>query len=195
MAIPRTWQAAKATLRALWPHALTILATDGGTNDGNGVEVTGTSAGAVNVNIVGGLGTVRRANFATGSSHLANAQAGDPLAVDLATTQAITITAPAAHVLQSVSVIVHAALTGSTSGQIDITAFGGDTYEQQIDILGGSDVSTVVEGVTLVSVDVLTFFASKFPACTSIVVTVSPSSLPALTGGWIEVKCTLLPQR
>lgn len=49
MATPRTWQAAKAALRALWPHALTILATDGGANDGSGVEVTGTSAGAVNV--------------------------------------------------------------------------------------------------------------------------------------------------
>ncbi|HOG30205.1 MAG TPA: hypothetical protein PLT35_13085 [Vicinamibacterales bacterium] len=49
MATPRIWQAAKAALRELWPHALTILATDGGTNDGNGVEVTGTSAGAVNV--------------------------------------------------------------------------------------------------------------------------------------------------
>ena len=39
-------------LRILWPHAATILASDGGANDGEGVEVTGTSAGAVNVALV-----------------------------------------------------------------------------------------------------------------------------------------------
>jgi hypothetical protein len=35
-------------------HSLIVLATDGGANDGKGVEVTGTSDGSINVTLVGG---------------------------------------------------------------------------------------------------------------------------------------------
>jgi hypothetical protein len=35
-------------------HSLVVLATDGGANDGKGVEITGTSDGSINVNLTGG---------------------------------------------------------------------------------------------------------------------------------------------
>lgn len=51
MANPRTVQRTNLTES---PKSVVILATDGGANDGKGVEATGTSDGSINVNLTGG---------------------------------------------------------------------------------------------------------------------------------------------
>jgi hypothetical protein len=42
------------TVLTQWAKTAIVLCTDGGANDGKGVEVTGTSDGSVNVNLTGG---------------------------------------------------------------------------------------------------------------------------------------------
>jgi hypothetical protein len=57
-----------------WAKTAIVLCTDGGANDGKGVEVTGTSDGAVNVNLAGGgglSGLATAANQVTGNASLA----------------------------------------------------------------------------------------------------------------------------
>lgn len=143
-----------------------------------------------------GAPSVRRATFAHGDPYLANALSGDPLAVDVVTTPAIEIAVPDGHVLHDITVDIRAALAGSTSGQVDITAYGGDhPYEVQIDITGGDGLGVTVEGVEYNSTGALTFFASTFPSCTSVVVTVTPSDPGALTGCLVVVKLGIFPQR
>lgn len=62
MTVPRFLQRAYATLS---PKILSILATDGSTNDGNAVEVTGTSTGYVNVAVKSGTVTATITNDGT----------------------------------------------------------------------------------------------------------------------------------
>lgn len=52
---------------------LVVIATDGGANDGKGVEVTGTSDGAVNVNLTGSSGSIGTVNQGTKTADATNA--------------------------------------------------------------------------------------------------------------------------